>query len=100
MGYDIFNAVAHLSMLLLVLWIFVFMTVPALALGLGGLFGLRLARRKLGGPLDRARGVPPVVARLVDRACDLAAWPVIQATGVWRGLKAGIASLRRQVAQR
>jgi hypothetical protein len=100
MGYDIFNAIAHLAMLLLVLWIFVFMTVPALALGLGGLFGLRLARRKLGGPLERARSLPPAGYKLVDRACDLAAWPVIQTTSLWRGIKAGIASLRRQVAQR
>lgn len=99
MGYDIFNAIAHLAMLLLVLEIFALMTVPALAIGLGGLFGLRLARRKLAGPLERARGLPPAGFTLVDRACNAAAWPVIQATSLWRGLKAGIASLRRQVSR-
>ena len=98
--YEVFNAIAHLAMLLLVFEIFVLLTVPALLLGLGGLFGLRLARRHLADPIERGRALPRLGFTLVDRACNAAAWPVIQCTSLWRGLKVALAALRRQAAQR
>ena len=94
MGYDIFNAIAHIAMIILVGEIFVLLTVPLLAVGAGGIWGLRFARRKLGGHIATARTLPPRGVALVDRACSLAAWPVIQATSIWRGAKA---ALRRVV---
>ncbi len=92
--YEVFNAIAHLAMLLLVGEVFLLLVVPALALGLGGVIGLRIARRKLGGPITMARGLPGRGYALVDRACSLAAWPLIQATSLWRGGKAALAVLR------
>lgn len=99
MGYDIFNAIAHIAMILVTFEIFALLTIPLLAVGLGGIFGLRLARRKLGGAVERGRALPPLGFKLVDRACDIAAWPVIQCTALWRGLKVGLAALRRQAAR-
>ena len=100
MGYDIFNAIAHIAMIILVLEIFVLLTVPVLGLGLGGLFGLRIGRRKLAGPLARVRPLAPLARQVVERGCNAAAWPVIQVTSIWRGVKAALASLRRQALQR
>lgn len=92
---EIFNAIAHIAMLILVLEIFVLLTLPALAIGLGGVLGLRIARRRLGGPISTARALPQRLYTLVDRACSVAAWPVITATSLWRGAKTALASLRR-----
>ncbi len=96
MGYNIFNAVAHLSMLLLVFYILVFMVVPALLIGGGGLFGLNLLRKRTPSWLKQAGGLPKQGLTLVEKGCYLAAWPVIQCTSLWRGAKTAIASLRRQ----
>lgn len=98
--YEVFNAIAHIAMLILVFEIFALLVVPALGLGLGGLLGLRLARRRLGGPLSKARALPGQGQRLIERACDAAAWPVIQTTSLWHGCKAALASLRRQASGR
>lgn len=95
MGYAIFNAVAHLAMLILVVEILVLLVVPALGLGLAGVIGMRVARRRLTGPVTRARALPNCTAALVDRACSAAAWPVIQASSLWRGLRTALAVLRR-----
>jgi len=96
--YNIFNAVAHLCMILLVLYILVFMVVPALAIGLGGLIGLRFLDKRMPDWLKRAGPLPRQALTLVDKGCNLAAWPVIQATSLWRGAKAAIASLRHQAS--
>jgi len=98
MGYNIFNAVAHLAMLLLVFYILIFMVVPALLIGGGGLFGLNLLRKRTPSWLKRAGGLPKQGLTLVERGCYLAAWPVIQCTSLWRGAKTAIASLRRQAS--
>ena len=98
MGYNVFNAIAHLAMILVMLELFVVLALPLLALGGGGLFGLRLARRKLGGPVSRARAVPRRVFGLVDQGCNIAARPVIQVTSIWRGTKVALAALRRREA--
>lgn len=95
--YEVFNGLAHLAMLLLVLEVFVLLTVPALALGLGGLFGLRFARRRFGGVAAHGRTLPRHGFALVERACNIVAWPIIQTTSLWRGAKTALASLRRQV---
>ncbi len=99
MLYDIFNAVAHLCMILLALYVLAFMVVPALGIGLGGLFGLSFVRRKMPDWLKRAGPLPRKGLTLVDRACYLAAWPVITTTSVWRGVKAALAALRKQAAR-
>lgn len=96
MGYDIFNAVARLSMLLLVFYILIFMVVPALLIGGGGLFGLNLLRKRTPRWLKQAGGLPKQGLTLVEKGCYLAAWPVIRCTSLWRGAKTAIASLRRQ----
>ena len=60
-------------------------------------------RRKLAGPegpLARVRPWPRLLFTLIDRACNAAAWPVIQATSLWRGLKVALGVLRRQVVSR
>lgn len=98
--YAVFNAIAHLAMLLLVFEIFVLLTVPALAIGLGGFFVRRLIRRHLPEWLPRVRELPRTGLTLVDRGCNAAAWPVIQSTSLWRGAKVALASLRRQATQR
>ena len=98
--YAVFNAIAHLAMLLLVFEIFVLITVPALAVGLGGFLGRRFLRRHLPEWLPRLRELPKTGMNLVDRGCNAAAWPVIQATALWRGTKAALHSLRRQASQR
>jgi len=96
--YNIFNAVAHLCMILLVLYILVFMVVPALAIGLGGLIGLRFLDKRMPDWLKRAGPLPRRGLALVDKGCNLAAWPIIQGASLWRGTKTAIASLRRQVS--
>lgn len=98
--YAVFNAIAHLAMLLLVFEIFVLLAVPALALGLGGLLGLRFARKHMPDWLLRGRAMPQQGFALVERACNAAAWPVIQATSLWRGAKVALAALRRQASGR
>lgn len=98
MVYNLFNALAHLCMLLLVLYIFLFIVVPALLIGGGGLFGLRLLRRKTPGWVKRAGGWPRIALTLIDKGCYLAAWPIIQTTSLWRGAKAAVASLSRQAS--
>jgi hypothetical protein len=96
MLYNIFNAVAHLCMILLVLYILIFMVVPALLIGGGGLFGLNVLRNRMPDWLKRAGGLPRQGLTLVDKGCNLAAWPVIQGTSLWRGAKTAVAALRRQ----
>lgn len=98
MLYNIFNAVAHLCMILLVLYILVFIVVPALAIGLGGLIGLRFLDKRIPDWLKRAGPLPRQGLALVAKGCNLAAWPIIQGTSLWRGIKAAVASLRRQVS--
>lgn len=98
--YAVFNAIAHLAMLLLVLEIFVLLTVPALAIGIGGILGRRFLRKRLPEWLPRVRELPKTGMELVDRGCNAAAWPVIQATSLWRGFKVALDSLRRQASQR
>src|SRR6266516_4865432 len=95
-GYAWFHGIAYLCMIIVVLEIGVLLTVPLLGLGLGGLLGRRWARRRLAGPLARVRPLPRLLFTLVDRACNVAARPIIQATSLWRGLKVALGSLRRQ----
>jgi len=92
-GYDIFNAIAHIAMLILVGEVFILLVVPVLGIGLAGVIGLRIARRRLAGPVGQARELPRRGFMLVDRACNAAAWPIIQATSLWRGAKAALAAL-------
>jgi hypothetical protein len=87
-------------MIIVVLEIGALLTLPLLGFGLGGLFGGRWVGRKLGGPLARVRPLPRLLFTLVDRACTIVARSVIQATSLWRGLKAAVGSLRRQAASR
>ena len=99
-GYAWFHAIAYLCMIIVVLEIGVLLAVPLLGIGLGGFLGRRWARRRLAGPLARVRPLPHLLVTLVDRACNVAAWPVIRATSLWRGLKAALGSLRRPAASR
>jgi hypothetical protein len=102
-GYAWFHGIAYLSMIIVVLEIGALLTLPLLGFGLGGLWGRRWVRRRLAepeGPLARVQPVPRLLFTLVDRACNAAAWPVIQATSLWRGLKAALGSLRRQASSR
>jgi hypothetical protein len=95
-AYDIFNAIAHMAMLFLVGEIFILLVVPMLAIGLAGLIGLRRARQRLAEPVEQARALPRRGFMLVDRVCNAAAWPIIQATSLWRGAKAALAALSRR----
>ena len=99
-GYAWFHGIAYLCMIIVVLEVGLLLTVPLLGFGLGGLFGLRWAGRRLGGPLARVQPLPRLLFTLVDRACNAAARSVIQATSLWRGLKAALGSLRRQASSR
>ena len=99
-GYAWFHGIAYLCMIIVVLEVGLLLTLPLLGFGLGGLFGGRWAGRRLEGPLARARPVPRLLFRLVDRACNVAARPIIQATSLWRGLKVALRSLRRQASSR
>ena len=99
-GYAWFHGIAYLCMIIVVLEVGLLLTVPLLGFGLGGLFGRRWAARRLGGPLARVQPLPRLLFTLVDRACNAAARPVIQATSLWRGLKAALGSLRRQASSR
>ena len=99
-GYAWFHGIAYLCMIIVVLEVGLLLTVPLLGFGLGGLFGRRWAERRLGGPLARVQPLPRLLFTLVDRACNAAARPVIQATSLWRGLKAALGSLRRQQVSR
>ena len=99
-GYAWFHGIAYLCMIIVVLEIGLLLTAPLLGFGLGGLWGRRWARRRLAGPLARARPLPRRTSTLVERACNAAARPVIQATSLWRGLKVALGSLRRQAASR
>src|SRR5438874_2350331 len=93
-GYAWFHAIAYLCMIIVVLEIGVLLAVPLLGFGLGGLLGRRWVRRRLAGPLARVRPLPRLLVTLVDRACNVAAWPVIRATSLRRGLKAARGWLR------
>jgi hypothetical protein len=99
-GYAWFHGIAYLSMIIVVLEIGALLTLPLLGFGLGGLFGGRWAGRRLAGPLARVRPLPRLLFTLVDRGCTIAARSVIQATSLWRGLKAALGALRRQAASR
>jgi hypothetical protein len=99
-GYAWFHGIAYLSMIIVVLEVGLLLTLPLLGFGLGGLFGRRWAGRRLGGPFARVQPLPRLLFTLVDRACNAAAQPVIQATSLWRGLKAALSSLRRQAVSR
>ena len=99
-GYAWFHGIAYLCMIIVVLEVGLLLTVPLLGFGLGGLFGRRWVGRRLGGPLARVQPLPRLLFTLVDRACNVAARPVIQATSLWRGLKAALGSLRRQASSR
>jgi hypothetical protein len=99
-GYAWFHGIAYLAMIIVVLEVGLLLTLPLLGFGLGGLFGGRWAGRKLGGPLARVQPLPRLLFRLVDRACNAAVQPIIQATSLWRGLKAALGSLRRQASSR
>ena len=102
-GYAWFHGLAYLCMIIVVLEVLFLLTVPLLGFGLGGLFGRRWLRRWLAepeGPLARVQPLPRLLFRLVDRACNAAVQPVIQATSFWRGLKAALGSLRRQASSR
>jgi hypothetical protein len=99
-GYAWFHGIAYLSMIIVVLEVGLLLTLPLLGFGLGGLFGRRWAGRRLGGPFARVQPLPRLLFTLVDRACNAAAQPVIQATSLWRGLKATLSSLRRQAVSR
>ena len=99
-GYAWFHGIAYLSMIIVVLEVGLLLTVPLLGFALGGLFGRRWAGRRLGGPLARVQPLPRLLFTLVDRACNVAARPIIQATSLWRGLKAALGSLRRQASSR
>jgi hypothetical protein len=99
-GYAWFHGIAYLCMIIVVLEVGLLLTLPLLGFGLGGLFGRRWAGRRLGGPLARVQPVPRLLFTLVDRACNAAVQPVIQATSLWRGLKAALGSLRRQASSR
>jgi hypothetical protein len=97
-GYAWFHGIAYLCMIIVALEILFLLTVPLLGVGLGGLWGRRWARRRLAGPegpLTRVRPLPRLLFTLVDRACNAAVRPIIQATSLWRGLKAALGSLRR-----
>jgi len=99
-GYAWFHGIAYLCMIIVVLEVGLLLTLPLLGFGLGGLFGRRWVGRRLGGPLARVQPLPHLLFTLVDRACNVAARPVIQATSLWRGLKAALGSLRRQASSR
>jgi hypothetical protein len=99
-GYAWFHGIAYLCMIIVVLEVGLLLTLPLLGFGLGGLFGRRWAGRRLGGPFARVQPLPRLLFTLVDRACNAAARPIIQATSLWRGLKAALGSLRRQVSSR
>ena len=99
-GYAWFHGIAYLCMIIVVLEVGLLLTLPLLGIGLGGLFGGRWAGRRLEGPLARVQPLPRLLFRLVDRACNAVAWPIIQATSLWRGLKAALSSLRRQTSSR
>ena len=99
-GYAWFHGLAYLCMIIVVLEVLFLLTVPLLGIGLGGFLGRRWARRRLAGPLARVQPLPRLLFTLVDRACNAAAQPVIQATSLWRGLKAALGSLRRQASSR
>jgi hypothetical protein len=90
-------------MIIVVLEIGALLTLPLLGFGLGGLWGRRWVRRRLAGPegpLARVRPLPRLLFTLVERGCNIAARSVIQATSLWRGLKAALSSLRRQATSR
>jgi hypothetical protein len=93
-----FNIIAYIAKLIVLGELFVVLVVPLLAIGAGGLYGLRLARRRLGGPIGTARQLPQRGQTLVDRACTMAAMPVIMAYSLWRAAATVIATLRRQMS--
>ena len=97
--YEVFNAIAHLCMIILVLEVLVLLVVPAFGIGAGGLFGLNWVRKRMPGWLKAAAPWPHRLLALIDRGCHAAAWPVIRCTSLWRGLKVGVAALRRQAAR-
>ena len=99
-GYAWFHGIAYLCMIIVVLEVLFLLTLPLLGFGLGGLFGRRWAGRRLGGPFARVQPLPRLLFTLVDRGCNSVAWPIIQATSLWRGLKAALSSLRRQTSSR
>ena len=99
-GYAWFHGIAYLCMIIVVLEVGLLLTLPLLGIGLGGLFGGRWAGRRLEGPLARVQPLPRLLFRVVDRGCAAAAWPIIQATSLWRGLKAALGLLRRQASSR
>jgi len=97
--YELFNAAAHLSMMLLVLYILVFMVAPALLIGLGGIFGPAFIKSHLPTLPFAVKEVPQKGFNLVERGCNLAAWPIIRAYALARGLQTALAALRRLAGQ-
>lgn len=94
-AYELFNAAAHLSMMLLVLYILIFMVVPALLIGLSGIFVPNFVKSHLPTLPFSLKEVPHRGLDLVEKGCNLAAWPIIQAYAVVRGVQTAIAALRR-----
>ncbi len=96
--YELFNAAAHLSMMLLVLYILAFMVVPALLIGLGGIIGPGFIKGHLPTLPFSLKEAPQKGFSLVEKGCNLAAWPIIQAYALARGVQTAIAALRRLAA--
>lgn len=99
MGYDIFNAIAHIAMIILVLEVLFLLVIPILGLGAGGLFASNLIRKRAPRWLPRTGKIARQALGLIEKGCNVAAWPIIRATSLWRGTKGALASLRRQAAQ-
>ncbi len=97
--YEIFNGIAHICMIILVLEALILPVGLLLAIGAGGLFAEGFIKNRLGRLMPRARQLPGQANGLVERVCGFIAWPVIQGTSLWRGVKAGAAALRRQATQ-
>jgi hypothetical protein len=93
-----FNVIAYIAKLIVLVELFIVLVIPLLAIGAGGLYGLRIARRRLAGPITTALQLPQRVYAVVDRVCTMAAMPIIMASSLWRGATTVIASLRRQIA--
>jgi hypothetical protein len=91
-----FNIIAYIAKLIVLGEVFLMLVIPLLAIGIAGLYGLRLARRRLGGPIGTALQLPQRGLTLVDRACTVVAMPVIMVYSLWRAAATVLASLRRQ----
>lgn len=97
--YEVFNAIAHLCMIILVFELFIILVIPVLAIGFGGRLLLHLAKRRLGGPIAQGRRLPILLTVWTERACAVIVWPLIATASLWQAGKTALASLRRQVAQ-